>query len=76
MESVVYNYAIVKRVSSLEQIRKGLKVMDILDLLSANHEILQPCERVKVISRWTIPSRKIKFEEGNETARSFFIRYL
>ena len=41
MESVVYNDAIGKRVGSLDHIRKGLKLMDVLDLLPANYEILQ-----------------------------------
>ena len=67
MESAVYNDVISKRVGSLEQTRKGLKLRDVIDFLSANHEILQPLDRFL---------EKIKFEEGNEITRSFFIRYL
>ena len=33
----MYNDAICKGVGSLKQIWKGLKLMDVLDLLSANH---------------------------------------
>ena len=77
MESVVYNDASGKRVGSLEQIRKGLKLMDVLDLLSANHEILQPLF-VYSESDITLDGflKKIESEKGNETIRSFFIRYL
>ena len=68
MESVVCNNAIGKRIGSLEQTRKGLKLMDILDLLSANHKILQP---LFVYSENDIKLKrfleKIEFEEGNET---------
>ena len=66
MESVVYNDAIGKRVGSLEQIHKGLKPMDVLDLLSANREILQP---LFVYSENDITLdcflEKIEFEKGN-----------
>ena len=69
MESVVYNDAIGKRVGSLEQIRKGLKLMDVLDL-SANHEILQPLfvysESDITLDRFL---EKIEFEKGNETTQ-------
>ena len=33
----MYNDAVCKGVGSLKQIWKGLKLMDVLDLLSANH---------------------------------------
>ena len=33
----MYNDAICKGIDSLEQIWKGLKLVDVLDLLSANH---------------------------------------
>ena len=77
MESVVYNDASGKRVGSLEQIRKGLKLMDVLDLQSANHEILQPLfvysESDITLARFL---EKIEFEKRNETTCSFFIHYL
>ena len=73
MESVVYNDASGKRAGSLEQIRKGLKLMDVLDLLSGNHEILQLLfvyrESDITLDRFL---ENIEFDKGNETARSFF----
>ena len=77
MGSVVYNDPIGKRIGSLEQICKGLKLMDVLDFLSANHEILQPLF-VYSESDITLDGflEKIESEKGNETIRSFFIRYL
>ena len=47
--------------------------MDVLDLLSANHEILQPLfvysESDITLDRFL---EKIEFEEGNETNRVFY----
>lgn len=50
--------------------------MDVLDLLSANHETLQP---LFVYSESDITLygflEKIEFEEGNENTRSFFMLF-
>eukprot|EP00794_Sanderia_malayensis_P004248 gene4248-4813_t len=80
MQSLIYHDVIGKRVAALEQMRKGLKMLGVLQVVQSNPQIFEPLFvfREKQITADTL-QEKLSFPNLNtdyQDAYNHFIRYL